>query len=312
MASAVQESLAWEARQRPRVAVAGILAAITTVFGVVAALVVFRNYPAVLVVDAIRDAAGLPLPGGKGLRYAQNVFLDDHAGILVAIAIINAIAALSTAVVLAFLFRATRVRSESMSQPVLVAVVAGAVIVAVCSVIVQVAAAIDVHNFVTGSDFSTKAAHDALNGSLLVLATSMRGLLGIPLLGLGFIVIALNAMRVGLLTRFMGVLGIVIGAMLCLALLGAPVGQSVQVIEAFWLLAVAVLLVGRWPGGAPPAWERGVAVPWPSQQEVREQRERAAAAARDDRDIEIPDAPTGTPAPKRANPSASKKRRKRR
>ena len=35
-----------------------------------------------------------------------------------------------------------------------------------------------------------------------------------PLIALGFVLISLNAMRAGLLTRFMGVLGIIVGALL--------------------------------------------------------------------------------------------------
>ncbi len=41
-----------------------------------------------------------------------------------------------------------------------------------------------------------------------------------------------------------------------------------------WFGGLALLFSGRWPNGMPPAWSSGEAVPWPTQQELREQRER--------------------------------------
>ena len=70
-------------------------------------------------------------------------------------------------------------------------------------------------------------------------------------------------MRVGLLTRFMGVLGAIIGPLL--VLFPSPL---VDPILCFWLLALASLFLGYWPRGVPPAWTTGEAVPWPSRAEV--------------------------------------------
>ena len=61
--------------------------------------------------------------------------------------------------------------------------------------------------------------------------------------------LSLNAMRAGLLTRFMGVLGMICGAALVLL--------PQNPIVVFWLLALAVLFAHRWPQGMPPAWETG-------------------------------------------------------
>ena len=35
-------------------------------------------------------------------------------------------------------------------------------------------------------------------------------------------------------------------------------------IEAFWFIAVGLLLLDRWPNGRGPAWETGEATPWPT------------------------------------------------
>jgi hypothetical protein len=63
-------------------------------------------------------------------------------------------------------------------------------------------------------------------------------------------------MRLGLLTRFMGVLGIALGPALVL-------GFGLYVLPV-WLIGLGVLFAGYWPRGLPPAWSTGRAVPWPS------------------------------------------------
>ena len=81
-------------------------------------------------------------------------------------------------------------------------------------------------------------------------------------------------MRVGLLTRFMGVLGIICGALIVL-----PILSPLPIVQTFWLGAMALLLAGRWPSGLPPAWTTGEAMPWPSSAEVREAAPQAGGAA---------------------------------
>ena len=58
---------------------------------------------------------------------------------------------------------------------------------------------------------------------------------------LWFVLGSLNAMRVGLLTRFWGILGVIIGP-------GFVFGFAPPVM-VFWLIAIGVLFLGRWPRG---------------------------------------------------------------
>jgi hypothetical protein len=62
-------------------------------------------------------------------------------------------------------------------------------------------------------------------------------------------------MRVGLLSRFWGSLGMALGVAALLLL--------VQFCLIFFIY-FGLLLVGKLPGGRPPAWAAGEAVPWPS------------------------------------------------
>ena len=116
-------------------------------------------------------------------------------------------------------------------------------------------------------------------------------------------------MRVGLLTRFMGVLGIICGALIVL-----PILSPLPIVQTFWLGAMAVLLAGRWPNGLPPAWETGEAVAWPSQSEVREARRKQMEQRRGGRqELEPEPEPVEAHAgPGQAHVSSKKKKRKRR
>jgi hypothetical protein len=94
-------------------------------------------------------------------------------------------------------------------------------------------------------------------------------------------------MRSGLLSRFMGVLGIIVGVLLVLPLV--PGGQVF--IQAFWVFALGLLFVGRWPGGRGPAWETVEAIPWPSAAQVRDAAllEERAAEATEEAEAEKPE-----------------------
>jgi hypothetical protein len=67
----------------------------------------------------------------------------------------------------------------------------------------------------------------------------------------------LQALRVGLLTRFAGTLGMALGASLILIL---PVALLAILL---WTAYLGFLFLGRVPGGRPPAWDAGEAIPWP-------------------------------------------------
>mgnify|MGYP006263665841 CR=1 FL=1 len=61
----------------------------------------------------------------------------------------------------------------------------------------------------------------------------------------------------------LGVLGIMAGVFLAFPFFSIPI------VQAFWLVAVGILFLGRLPN-MPPAWETGRAEPWPSRQEMLE------------------------------------------
>ena len=79
---------------------------------------------------------------------------------------------------------------------------------------------------------------------------------------IGFVVAmvytCLNAMRVGLLPRFWGSLGMALGA----------VSFIFFQFALLWFVYLGMLLLGRIPGGRPPAWETGEAIPGRTRREL--------------------------------------------
>jgi hypothetical protein len=100
-------------------------------------------------------------------------------------------------------------------------------------------------------DAATEARAEA---SLAPLATGF-GLAGAFGLVAALFYTCLWAMRTGLLSRFWGSLGMALGIATLLGLV---------FLLLIWLIYFALLVVGKIPGGKPPAWERGEAVPWPT------------------------------------------------
>ncbi|HMC50753.1 MAG TPA: hypothetical protein VKH20_08910 [Solirubrobacterales bacterium] len=71
----------------------------------------------------------------------------------------------------------------------------------------------------------------------------------------GLFYTSLWAMRTGVLSRFWAALGMALGVTVLL---------GVVLFLLFWLIYVGLLIGGWVPGGRPPAWAAGEAIPWPS------------------------------------------------
>jgi hypothetical protein len=103
----------------------------------------------------------------------------------------------------------------------------------------------------------------------LLRATNIGQILGGLMLGVWISLTSLEGMRVGLLTRFLGIFGIGTGLA---SAVGIPVSAALFI---GWFGSVAVLALGYWPGGRPPAWDEGRAVGW-DEADRRDYAERRA------------------------------------
>jgi len=235
-----EEELRWEARWGPFAGIAAIAAGFLTLLSV----------PLFLPKDR------------KGVDQTADFLLsihDESSSYLVS-SIVSALAALLLLGVFLYLFRAVTARGAGVPQWFVYLVIGAPVAYAISRVAYAIQAVDVADEFAasgpirgeTGNDRAT----DLLNGSALVGGLQIAGTVGVAFL---FVMLPLRARRVGLLTPFMGVLGAIAGALVVIPLAGVS-----SLILAFWLAALGVLLLGRWPGGRGPAWESGEAEPWPT------------------------------------------------
>ena len=296
----VEETLAREAERRPLAATAAIIAGVTSLVGTLIAGEALRDRPEVTLPDALRDAAGQP-PRSGGLLTETALFIHDKAASYTVGQALVAISAPFVAVALVYLARAVSARRPQFTPRASMIVIAGAVATFVGILVGQISLDISLSDFAGARDHTTAAAHDALQPGGAV-AAGFIAFLGHVALGLGIVLIALNAMRVGLLTRFMGVLGILAGIFLAFPFFPVPV------VQAFWFIALGMMILGRWPAGVPPAWETGRAEPWPSRQEMLEARDAAGPTPA----VDGPEVGADEPSPAGpAQPRSKKKKRRR-
>jgi hypothetical protein len=198
---------------------------------------------------------------------------DEHAGALLGSAVLQAFASIALVIVFWYLFRAIRARRPELPELLVYLVYAGPILYA-AGRLLGVLDQIDVADeFVSSGPLTESRAEDLLDSPpVATIALSAAGGLTIAIL---YVVISLHAMRTGLLSRFTGILGIIVGALMVLPLL--PGGSLI--IEVFWLGALGVLFLGRWPGGRGPAWESGAAEPWLTSTQKRLDAAEAEAAA---------------------------------
>jgi hypothetical protein len=266
----------------------------------------------------IATIIGLLGPHAAVSEQTINLIVEHKRGTIdLLAAILNAFAELTIGATLIYLWRCARARSERAMLLLPLCVVIGVVLASVTGIVYTLEITSRSNTFVaTGMQTYDEA--NRLGTSVLLTAMQIAGQLASLLIAIAFVLISLLAMRVGLLPRMMGYVG-----MLCGALFLFPI-TVVPVVQLFWFLALALLFFGRWPDGVPPAWRSGRAEAWPSGAETRARRAAAAEATRDrraarkrgDHRAAVSDAPppesdaTGGEAARA--PAAPKRKRKRR
>ena len=261
---------------------------------------------------AVLQAVG-PQPKVSELTL-ELIVTNKRAALEVVGALINGVGLVGVGLTLNFIGQAAQARRNEMTRAPRIVALVGAVIGAVGGIAYGVAIAVKSHQFASNPTQGYVQAHDLVGGGWLAVL-QYAGLVGSLLLAIAFVLVSLNAMRVGLLTKFLGYLGMVAAAASLLLIGSAPA----LLVEVFWMLAVAYLLSGRWQP-EPEAWRAGRAIPWPSAAEMREQRQKAAgrpngrakpAARADDTGAGAGREPTTTVTRTRATtPKRKRKRRK--
>jgi hypothetical protein len=302
--ASVEEQLAWEARQRPRAGAAAIVAGIVTTLSLIWLRVGLADVPDAPFLTALGRAFE---SGGMGdqpsLLTPVFQYYVDRPLVFVGSAVLQAIAMLALAWAVTFLAVCARARRPELPRYLIYVTMVGAVLVAAATLLDGVGRLIAINDFLD-SDRTVDAARDVNSQPLLGTAFLIRQLAPLALAA-GLLLVSLNAMRVGLLTRFLGVLGMISGGLTVFSgfFLFGPF------VQAFWLLSLGFVFLNV-RDGAPPAWRTGQAEPWPSQREIAAQRQAERQADR-------PPAPEPAAEPQpvaagRPHPSSKKRKRKRR
>jgi hypothetical protein len=282
---ATEDLLQAEARERPRMAIVAGLAALFTLAAPIVGLVALKGAPESLIGQALQRQQHLV---GLGLSAACSV-----------------LGLLAITVVLDFIYRATRARVPTMPGQVRWIVWGGGVGLALLLTALQVVSTIKLNHFATdGTQTFDEAKAITDYGGFAYL-----GIIAQLAFAGGFVMIAVSAMRAGLLTRFLGYLGVISAVLFVLPLVPIPI------VQVYWLGTLALLFSGRSPSGAPPAWQSGEAMPWPSSAEMREQRVRDAEARRGGENLTPPDqltVPDDASSLTEPSPATSKRKRKKR
>jgi hypothetical protein len=231
-------------------------------------------------------------------------------------AVVDSIGLLTLAVLLRWINQISAARNPAFRSFIGKIVIGGAVVSSICAIVYWVGLSSKAHDFVTSGTQSYPQARHLMSGWGVV-APQILGELGSLLLTAGIIWISLNAMRVGLLTRLVGYVGVFAGALVLF-----PIGALVPIVQGFWLAAVAVIIAGRWPSGDPPAWQSGIAIPWPpgagAQRQAAARQQRPPRGARGKGRGQGAPAPTpavieiGETDPIRSRANTPKRKRKRR
>src|SRR5437764_1388337 len=246
----VDGQLQYEARVRPRQAAIAGAAAI------------------LLLASAVVQLAGPHTSVNEvtlGLIVEHRRFLLDIVG-----AVLQAGGWVALALTLRFLFRCTRAREERVQSFVGILALVGAPLAAIGILGYVISYGSVAQQFVSHGAQTYPQAHHLMSAPTLS-AFQVIDYLGELLLAVSFVMVSLNAMRVGLLTRFLGFLGIIGGVLTLFVITPVPI------VQYYWLAAVAYLFTGRWPSGVPPSWRTGRVERWPSAQEARQQQAKARA-----------------------------------
>lgn len=268
-----EQQLAFESQQRPRQVVIAAAAGI------------------LLMVSAI---IGLLGPHAAVSEITLDLIVEHHrAGYDIVATVLNSVAELAFGVTLWYLWRCARARSEKSLGYIPVLIVIGVVVSAITGIVYVVEFTHIATQFVT-TGAQTYDQANRLESSTVIALCKILGQLGALLIAVSFVLVSLQAMRVGLLPRFMGYVGMLAGVLFLFPI------TSIPIVQLFWLLGLALLFAGRWSGGTPPAWRTGRAEAWPSSAEMRarrmaeaeEARERRAARKRGDHRTAGSDAPS--------------------
>jgi hypothetical protein len=302
-----EQQLAWEARQRPRAAIAAILGGVLTIAGYLWWGLTLRDAPRSGFLESLQRLGDGPIGPMPSQLTSRFEFLDDRAIGMVGSGIVRALALFALAWAVTFLAVATRARRTEFIRPAVYVTMVGAVASGIALIVTSVGTTLAVSSFLDGPR-TVDEATDFGGGSVFATGELLIYYICPFVIGAGLLLVSLNAMRAGLLTRFLGILGVVSGVLAVL-----PQLMPLPVIQAFWLVAVGTMLLGGGRAGMPPAWRTGKAEPWPGAVQAANRRREAEERRQGIEPSTAKPAPPAERVPAgKPHPASSKKRKRKR
>ena len=272
-----QKQLEWEARQRPRAGVAAVIFVLATLGGLIA-VSAFEDVPNPSGLETLQRAVQ-PGPVGQlqSLQIPAFEYVVNHQWAILALSFLGLLGPIAGGWAFGFLAVATRARRPELRRWVVYLPIIGGVLTGIAFFMLRgVDAVINAHRILDGP----RTVSDATKITGLFIFGQAVGIFGQLAAGGGYVLVSLNAMRAGLLTRALGILGIATGVFTVLA------GQLGTLLQLMVQAVLALMFFGLWMGGVPPAWQTGRAEPWPPRQSPPPRR-------------------TAEPAPQAAGPDAT-------
>lgn len=220
--------------------------------GGAALLAVLGNFVALVL--AASETTSVKIDGAA--EAARQQLRDVHAapGTEVAVASVRALAALLVIPIALHLYAATRARDADASPPwVRLIGIAGPILLALATIAGYITLRSAAQDFVSGADQSAAHARALITDRFELRASFWFERAAYLVFGTWTVLASLHAMRTGLLTRGIGIWGIAAGVVSAFL----PVGAALFI---GWLASIAVIAIGWWPGGMPPAWSEGRAI----------------------------------------------------
>jgi hypothetical protein len=298
VANDLEQQLAWEERQRKRAGAAAFLAAIFLLGGFLWWVSLLRDAPQAGYLESLARLGDGPIGEQPSNQIEAMQYTVDNAFGFIVSGLLRGLAPVLLAYAVTFLAIATRARRPQFARAAVYMTFVGAVVFFLGTAGAEIERTISFNSFLNSAR-TVDDARDVISSATITVA--LLAYVGQFVTAAGLLLVSLNAMRVGLLTRFLGILGVVAGVVSVF-----PQLMPVPLIQAFWLLALGLMLIGRTT--VPPAWRTGKAEPWPS---ARESAERRRAAEQRRQGIEPAPEPQPRPATAAAKPHPSSKKRSR-
>jgi len=300
-----QRQLAAEGAQRRRVGALAVFAGASLFAGELWAAVVEAKDPTVGILQGLAPALSGQAAAGTDPRTVHEHFLVNHQVVLIVALLLSALGAVAMTFPLRYLAAAERLRAATPSAVTGYLAQYGPLMIAIFVPAYEISLIIGAHHYLSGHARTASALTAATGGGLRTVLV-LLATLGQLAVAATFVLISLRSMRVGLMTRMMGGVGIVSGVLFLIPLTPLPV------VQALWLIFIGAMFLefGRRP--LPEAWMVAEARPWPS---PPPRQPRQPRGGRPTRAASVKAAPPPAPEPvvqRGSSPSASKKRKRRR